>query len=159
VWQCTASIDQPGAVADYKELAHANAQGERDTSWGRTATAPLRAGHEHLILRLLGDSPTTLLWSKGPTLGIRLAPHHRIKVQPASLYRVSEDSVRPSATQGLVEVWWASYTAALSADHQVPFGKFCIAFRGHHLSPSTMHRKLSEFLDLRQGNHSIYEDC
>jgi hypothetical protein len=25
------------------------------------------------------------------------------------------------------------------------------------MSMGTMHRKLSEFLDLRQGNHSVYE--
>jgi hypothetical protein len=32
-----------------------------------------------------------------------------------------------------------------------------VAFCGHHLSVGTMRRKLSEFLDLPQGNNSIYE--
>jgi hypothetical protein len=33
---------------------------------GRTSAAPLIPGHEHVLLRVLGDSPATLLWGKGP---------------------------------------------------------------------------------------------
>jgi hypothetical protein len=51
----------------------------------------------------------------------------------------------------------ASYTAALLADYHVSWGEFRTAFRGHHLSAGTMCRKLAEFLDLHQGNHSVYE--
>jgi hypothetical protein len=51
--------------------------------------------------------------------------------------------------RGPVGAWWASYTAALLVDHHVPWGEFRTAFRGHHLSAGTMHRKLAEFLDLR----------
>jgi hypothetical protein len=39
----------------------------------------------------------------------------------------------------------------------VSWGEFRTAFRGHHLSAGTMRRKLAEFLDLRQGNRSVYE--
>jgi hypothetical protein len=49
--------------------------------------------------------------------------------------------------RGPAGVWWASYTDALPADYHVPWGEFCTAFRGHHLSVGTMHRKLVEFLD------------
>jgi hypothetical protein len=59
--------------------------------------------------------------------------------------------------RGLVGAWWASYTTTLPADHHVPWDEFHVAFCGHHLSASTMRRKLSKFLDLRQGNRSIYE--
>jgi hypothetical protein len=59
--------------------------------------------------------------------------------------------------RGPAGAWWASYTAALPADHYVPWGEFRTAFRGHHLSADTMRRKLAEFLDLRQGNRSVYE--
>jgi hypothetical protein len=59
--------------------------------------------------------------------------------------------------RGPTGTWWASYTAALPADHHVPWSEFRAAFRGHHLSAGTMHRKLAEFLDLHQGNHSVYE--
>jgi hypothetical protein len=59
--------------------------------------------------------------------------------------------------KGPAEAWWASYTAALPADYHVPWSEFRVAFRGHHLSAGTMRRKLAEFLDLHQGNRSIYE--
>jgi hypothetical protein len=39
----------------------------------------------------------------------------------------------------------------------VPWDEFYVTFRGHHLSAGTIHRKLLEFLDLHQGNHSVYE--
>jgi hypothetical protein len=52
---------------------------------------------------------------------------------------------------------WASHTAALSADDHVPWGEFRSTFHGHHLSAGTMRRKLIEFLDLHQGNRSVYE--
>jgi hypothetical protein len=59
--------------------------------------------------------------------------------------------------RGLAGAWWKSYTAALPADHHVPWGEFCAAVHGHHLSAGTMRRKLAEFLDLQHGNHSVYE--
>jgi hypothetical protein len=59
--------------------------------------------------------------------------------------------------RGPAGAWWASYIAALPADHHVPRGEFRVAFRGHHLSAGTMRHKLAKFLDLHQGNHSIYE--
>jgi hypothetical protein len=39
----------------------------------------------------------------------------------------------------------------------VPWGEFRAAFRGHHLSAGTMKHKLTKFLDLHQGNCSVYE--
>jgi hypothetical protein len=59
--------------------------------------------------------------------------------------------------RGPAGAWWASYTAALPADHHVPWSEFRATFRGHHLSASTMRRKLAEFLDLHHGDHSVYE--
>jgi hypothetical protein len=35
--------------------------------------------------------------------------------------------------------------------------EFRVAFRGHHLSAGTVRHKIVEFLELRQGNHSMYE--
>jgi hypothetical protein len=52
---------------------------------------------------------------------------------------------------------WASYTAALPADHHVAWDEIRVAFRGHHLSVGTVCRKLVEFVELRQGNRSMYE--
>jgi hypothetical protein len=59
--------------------------------------------------------------------------------------------------RGPAGAWWASYTAVLPADHHVLWGQFRAAFCDHHLSAGTMHRKLTGFLDLHQGNHSVYE--
>jgi hypothetical protein len=59
--------------------------------------------------------------------------------------------------RGSAGAWWASYTAALPADYHVPWGEFHAAFHSYYLSAGTMHRKLAEFLDLHQGNRSVYE--
>jgi hypothetical protein len=59
--------------------------------------------------------------------------------------------------RGSPGAWWASYTTTLPANHQVPWGEFRTAFRGHHLSASLLHRKLKEFPDLEQGNRSVYD--
>jgi hypothetical protein len=59
--------------------------------------------------------------------------------------------------RGPAWAWWASYTAALPADHHVTWGKFRTAFCDHHLSADTMRHKLAEFLDLHQRNRSVYE--
>jgi hypothetical protein len=50
--------------------------------------------------------------------------------------------------RGSAGAWWASYIAALPADHQVPWGELCTAFRAHHLSAGLLYTKLKEFLDL-----------
>jgi hypothetical protein len=59
--------------------------------------------------------------------------------------------------RGPAGAWWASYIAAHPADHHVPWDEFRTAFCGHHLLAGTMRCKLAEFLDLHQGNRSVYE--
>jgi hypothetical protein len=59
--------------------------------------------------------------------------------------------------RGLARAWWATYTAALPTDHHVPWGEFQIAFHDHHLSMGLLHSKLKEFLDLEQGNCSVFD--
>jgi hypothetical protein len=39
----------------------------------------------------------------------------------------------------------------------VVWDEFCVAFCGHHFLADTVRCKLVEFLELRQGNRSIYE--
>jgi hypothetical protein len=39
----------------------------------------------------------------------------------------------------------------------VVWDEFRIAFCGYHLSAGNIRRKLVEFLELRQGNHSVYD--
>jgi hypothetical protein len=50
--------------------------------------------------------------------------------------------------RGAAGAWWASCTATLPVDHQVPWGEFCTAFRAHHLSAGLLCSKLKLFLDL-----------
>jgi hypothetical protein len=44
--------------------------------------------------------------------------------------------------RGSAGAWWASYIAALPADHQVPWGEFRTAFHAHHLSADLLRTKL-----------------
>jgi hypothetical protein len=59
--------------------------------------------------------------------------------------------------RGAAGAWWASYIATLPDDHHVLWGEFRTAFRAHHLSTDLLRSKLKEFLDLDQGNHSIFD--
>jgi hypothetical protein len=59
--------------------------------------------------------------------------------------------------RGPAGAWWASYTAALQADHHVAWDEFLVAFHGHHLSVGTVRHNHVEFLELRQGNYYVYE--
>jgi hypothetical protein len=59
--------------------------------------------------------------------------------------------------RGSARAWWASYIAALPADHEVPWGEFRTTFRAHHLSVGLLRTKLKEFLDLEQGNYSVFD--
>jgi hypothetical protein len=58
--------------------------------------------------------------------------------------------------RGSARVWLASYTVALPADHHVPWGVVHTAFCAYHLSVGLLHSKLKEFLDLEQGNRSVF---
>jgi hypothetical protein len=59
--------------------------------------------------------------------------------------------------RGAAGTWWASYIATLPNGHHVPWGEFLTAFCAHHLSAGLLHNKLKEFLDLKQGNHSVFD--
>jgi hypothetical protein len=59
--------------------------------------------------------------------------------------------------RGAAGAWWASYIATLPDDHHVPWGEFCTAFRAHNLSAGLLHSKLKEFLDLEQGDRSVFD--
>jgi hypothetical protein len=48
-------------------------------------------------------------------------------------------------------------TAALPADHHVPWDEFRTAFHAHHLSMGLLRTKLKEFLELEQGNDSLFK--
>jgi hypothetical protein len=59
--------------------------------------------------------------------------------------------------RGTAGAWWASYIASLPGGQHVPSGEFYTAFRAHHLSAGLLHSELKDFLDLEQGNHSVFD--
>jgi hypothetical protein len=59
--------------------------------------------------------------------------------------------------RGAAGAWWASFIVALPKDHHIPWGEFRTALRAHHLSVGLLRNKLKEFLDLEQGNHSVFD--
>jgi hypothetical protein len=59
--------------------------------------------------------------------------------------------------RGSPGAWWASYIATLPADQHVPWDEFRTDFRAHYLSAGLLRTNLKEFLDLEQGNHSVFD--
>jgi hypothetical protein len=59
--------------------------------------------------------------------------------------------------RGAAGAWWASYITTLPDDHHVPWGEFYTTFCAYHLSTGLLRSKLKEFLDLAQGNHSVFD--
>jgi hypothetical protein len=123
--------------------------------WDRApATPPAREGF--FILRLSGNSPTSLCQCDRPleadswlyTTESKFGLLHCTEYQK-TLYTAQQ-------LRGATGAWWDSYIATLPNDHHVPWGEFRTAFRAHHLSAGLLHNKLKEFLDLEQGNRSVF---
>jgi hypothetical protein len=58
---------------------------------------------------------------------------------------------------GNVGAWWANFTAALPANHQVQWTEFREAFRAQHIPVGIMLTKHQDFMDLRQGRRSVHD--
>jgi hypothetical protein len=160
-WQCTAATPHPPVnleqlLATQNELMTLLIQNEAR----RGVERPQHPQYQDMntsYLEFLATHPPLFSGGKDPleaddwlrTTESKFSLLHCIEYQK-TLYAAQQ-------LRGLAGAWWASYTAALPADHHVPWGEFHTAFRGHHLSAGTMHRKLVEFLDLHQGNRLVYE--
>jgi hypothetical protein len=59
--------------------------------------------------------------------------------------------------RGPARTWWDHFLAMQPADHEVEWGEFKAAFRGHHIPAGIMDRKLNEFLALTQGNRTVLQ--
>jgi hypothetical protein len=97
-WQSTSSSStvptgQRKGAAGNTEWADECVGSDWGTPWVGAPTAPQSLGHEHVLLRLLGDSPTDLFWGEGLAWGRWLVSHHRVKVWSVALHRVPEDHV------------------------------------------------------------------
>jgi hypothetical protein len=58
--------------------------------------------------------------------------------------------------RGATGAWWGSFIAILPDDHHVPWDEFCTTFCAHHISVGLLRSELKEFLDIEQGNHSVF---
>jgi hypothetical protein len=58
---------------------------------------------------------------------------------------------------GNTRAWWANFTAALPANHQVEWTEFREAFKVQHIPLDTLLTKHKEFMDLRQGRRSVHD--
>jgi hypothetical protein len=61
--------------------------------------------------------------------------------------------------RGSVSAWWATFTATHPDGYHVSWAEFREAFQGHHIPDGLMDCKQQEFLDLKQGPNTVYEDC
>jgi len=70
-----------------------------------------------------------------------------------------EQKVRFTAQQllGSTSTWWDTFNAMQPVDHRVTWQEFTAAFREYYIPASVLNRKLTEFLDLRQGSMSVMD--
>ena len=68
-----------------------------------------------------------------------------------------EQKVRFAAQQllGSASAWWHTFNAMQPVDHRVTWQEFTVAFREYYIPAGVLNRKLTEFLDLRQGSMSV----
>jgi hypothetical protein len=59
--------------------------------------------------------------------------------------------------RGPSRTWWDHFHAMLRAGHEVSWEEFKIAFRGQHITPGIIDRKLNEFLALNQGTRTVLQ--
>jgi hypothetical protein len=67
--------------------------------------------------------------------------------------------VRFAAQQllGSTSTWWDTSNAMQPMGHHVTWQEFTTAFREYYIPMGVLNRKLSEFLDLKQGGMTMME--
>ena len=70
-----------------------------------------------------------------------------------------EQKVRFAAQQllGSASAWWDTFNAMQPMDHRVTWQEFTTTFREYYIPVGILNRKLTEFLDLRQGRMSMMD--
>ena len=58
---------------------------------------------------------------------------------------------------GSAGAWWDTFNAMQLVDHRVTWQEFTTAFREYYIPASVLNRKLTEFLDLKQGSMSVMD--
>ena len=83
----------------------------------------------------------------------------RILEQKFQLLNVTDEQVRFVAQQllGSASAWWDTFNAMQPMDHHVIWWEFTTAFHLCYIPAGLLNRKLSEFLELKQGNMTMME--
>ena len=84
----------------------------------------------------------------------------RILEQKFLLLIVTEEQkVRFAAQQllGSTNAWWDTFNAMQPVDHRVTWQEFTTAFREYYIPAGVLNKKLTEFLDLKQGSMSMMD--
>ena len=84
----------------------------------------------------------------------------RILEQKFPLLTVTEEQKVHFAVQqllGYASAWWDTFNAMQSMDHRVTWQEFTTSFREYYIPTGVLNRKLTEFLDLRQGSMSVMD--
>ena len=70
-----------------------------------------------------------------------------------------EQKVHFTARQllGSASAWWDTFNAMQPMDHCVTWQEFTVAFREYYIPTGVLNRKLTEFLDLKQGSMSMMD--
>ena len=70
-----------------------------------------------------------------------------------------EQKVRFAAHQllGFANASWDTFNTMQPMDHHVTWREFTTAFRQYYIPVGLLNRKLSEFLELKQGNMTVME--
>ena len=70
-----------------------------------------------------------------------------------------EQKVRFAAQQllGSTSAWWDTFNAMQQPDHRVTWQEFIASFKEFYIPAGFLNRKLTEFLDLRQGSLSVMD--
>jgi hypothetical protein len=129
---------------------------ENDECRGAEHLQPRHQERDFSYLDFLATHPSVFADATDP---VEVDSWHRTIVSKFGLLHYREYQKTMYASQqlrGSVIAWWATYTASLLTDHHVPWGEFRTAFYAHHLSAGLL-RNLREFLDLEQGNNSIFD--
>ena len=82
----------------------------------------------------------------------------RILEQKFQLLNVTdEQKVRFAAQQllGSTSAWWDTFNAMQPMEHHVTWWEFTTAFRQYYIPAGLLNWKLSEFLELKQGNMTV----
>nr|CAB3504395.1 unnamed protein product [Digitaria exilis] len=93
---------------------------------------------------LEADAWIRAIESKFSVLATPCTPNHKVVFAAQQL-------------RGTALLWWENYLALQQENHVIEWEEFKTAFKAHHIPASLVERKLTEFLALTQGTHTVLQ--